>query len=100
MYALYVKIFSSTKKHSHLSDFDSLQSLLSAYLTSLLPSSLIVIPISFLCIVQILKCDTNCSELFTVDNHLQTKHRGEESEARNQAGIASTPVLVGANLMV
>lgn len=50
MYALYVKTFSSTRKkkqnktkkntHSHLADFDSLQSLLSAYLTSLLPSSL------------------------------------------------------------
>lgn len=44
MYALYVKTFSSTKKNKtptlHLADFDSLQSLLSEHLTSLLPSGL------------------------------------------------------------
>lgn len=90
MYALYVKTFFSTRKketkqnkkntHSHLADFDSLQSLLSAYLTSLLPSSLTDYP------------------LFSV--YCTTVQRLKWTPKLDQDGIASTPVLVGANLMM
>lgn len=83
--------------HSHLADFDSLQSLLSAYLTSLLPSSLTDYPL-----VSVY-CTTVDAEMW--HNHyffyyfcFFTDQSGIWS--RNRVSIASTPVLVGVNLMV
>lgn len=64
---------------SHLADFDSLQFLLSAYLTSLLPSSSIDYPLVF-CVLYNCWCwnvTQTVQSCLRWTNHLQTKHSSE-----------------------